>query len=145
MLIRDILANKSSNEIYAVSVKDTLSTAAGILSAKRIGAVLVRDDRQALKGILSERDIVREIGKRGVDCMEDCVADIMTKSVKSCTMKDTPQAVMKMMTEGRFRHMPVMDGDDLVGVISIGDAVAARITEIKLDNDAMMEMIAGNA
>ncbi|MEE9454096.1 MAG: CBS domain-containing protein [Paracoccaceae bacterium] len=145
MLIRDILANKPSSEIYAVSIKDTVSTAAEMLSAKRIGAVLVRDDSLALKGILSERDIVREIGKRGVDCMEDCVADIMTKSVKSCAMGDTPQAVMKMMTDGRFRHMPVMEGDDLVGVISIGDAVAARITEIKLDNDAMMEMIAGNA
>ena len=144
MFVRDILAAKPSGPIYAVSRDASVSTAAELLSGKRIGAVIVREVDGPLDGILSERDIVREIGRRGVGCMSDCVADLMTSNVKSCSSTDTTQAVMQMMTEGRFRHMPVIDEGALVGVVSIGDVVAARIKEVQFENDSMADLIAGN-
>lgn len=144
MFVRDILAAKTSGPIYAVSREASVSTAAELLSGKRIGAVIVREVDGPLDGILSERDIVREIGRRGAGCLTDNVADLMTSNVKSCASTDTTQAVMQMMTDGRFRHMPVIDDGTLVGVISIGDVVAARIKEVQFENDSMAELIAGN-
>lgn len=144
MLVRDILTTKPAGEIFAVSAKDSVSTAAEMLSLRRIGAVIVRDGDSAIDGILSERDIVREIGKRGVACMSDCVADLMTRNVKTCNSGDSTQTVMQTMTDGRFRHLPVVDDGKLTGVISIGDVVAARIKEVEFENDSMAELIAGN-
>ena len=144
MFVRDILAAKTSGPIYAVSKLASVSTAAELLSGKRIGAVIVREVDGPLDGILSERDIVREIGRRGAGCLTDNVADLMTSNVKSCASTDTTQAVMQMMTDGRFRHMPVIDSGTLVGVVSIGDVVAARIKEVQFENDSMADLIAGN-
>lgn len=144
MIVRDILAAKNIERIFSVTPDDTVSTAAEMLSEKRIGAVIVREDGNEMDGILSERDIVREIGRRGVDCMKDHVGTIMTTNVKSCSPSETTQAVMQIMTDGRFRHLPVMDDGKLVGVISIGDVVAARIKEVQFENDSMAELIAGN-
>lgn len=144
MLVRDILSTKQIGKIISVSTTDTVSKATELLSEMRIGAVIVRDSGNELDGILSERDIVREIGRRGVECMSDKVSELMTTNVKSCTSTDTTQKVMQMMTDGRFRHMPVMDDGKLVGVISIGDVVAARIKEVQFENDSMAEMLAGN-
>ena len=144
MLVRDILSTKQIGKIISVSTTDTISKATELLSEMRIGALIVRDSGNELDGILSERDIVREIGRRGVECMKDKVSDLMTTNVKSCSPTQTAQKVMQMMTDGRFRHMPVMDDGKLVGVISIGDVVAARIKEVQFENDSMAEMLAGN-
>ncbi len=143
MLVRDVLAGKPVQDIYSVSPDDTVSKAAGVLSGKRVGALIVRDG-DSMQGILSERDIVREIGARGVACMSDSVRDIMTGDVRSCTPSDTMKDLMVIMTEGRFRHMPVLENGKLVGVISIGDVVATRIKEIQIENAQMAELIAGN-
>lgn len=144
MLVRNILSTKQIGKIISVETTDSVSNAAVLLSEMRIGAVIVRDAGKELDGILSERDIVRELGRRGGDCLNDKVATLMTSNVKTCTLMQTTQEVMQMMTDGRFRHMPVMDDGKLVGIISIGDVVAARIKEMQFENDAMAEMIAGN-
>ena len=144
MHVRDILSTKQIGKILSVATSDTVSKAAELLSEMRIGAVIVRDAGNELDGILSERDIVREIGRRGVECMSDKVSVLMTTNVKSCSPTDTTQEVMQMMSDGRFRHMPVMEEGKLIGVISIGDVVAARIKEVQFENDSMAEMIAGN-
>lgn len=144
MFVHDILSTKQIGKILSVATTDKVSDAASLLSEMRIGAVIVRDAGNEMDGILSERDIVRELGRRGSDCMNDPVSELMTTNVKSCSSKDTTQAVMQMMTDGRFRHMPVMDDGKLVGVISIGDVVAARIKEVQFENDSMAELIAGN-
>ena len=144
MLVRDILSNKQIGKIISVATTDTVSGAAELLSGMRIGAVIVRDEGNEMDGILSERDIVRELGRSGSDCLTKPVSSIMTSNVKSCTPTHTTQQVMQMMTDGRFRHMPVMDDDKLVGVISIGDVVAARIKEVQFENDSMADLIAGN-
>lgn len=144
MLVRDILSTKQIGKIISVATTDKVSAAAALLSEMRIGAVIVRDAGNEMDGILSERDIVRELGRSGSGCLTDVVSSLMTSNVKSCAPTDTTQQVMQMMSDGRFRHMPVMEDGKLVGVISIGDVVAARIKEVQFENDSMAELIAGN-
>ncbi len=144
MLVRDIISTKQIRKIISVETTDNVASAAAMLSEMRIGAVIVRDSGNELDGILSERDIVRELGRRGANFLNDKVGALMTSNVKTCSPAQTCQEVMQMMTDGRFRHMPVMDDGKLVGVISIGDVVAARIKEVQFENDAMAEMLAGN-
>jgi CBS domain-containing protein len=144
MLVRDILSTKQIGKIISVATTDKVSTAAELLSEMRIGAVIVRDEGNEMDGILSERDIVRELGRSGSGCLTNSVSELMTSNVKSCSPIDTTQQVMQMMSDGRFRHMPVMDDGKLIGVISIGDVVAARIKEVQFENDSMAEMLAGN-
>jgi CBS domain-containing protein len=144
MLVRDILSSKQIGKIISVATTDKVSTAAELLSEMRIGAVIVRDAGNEMDGILSERDIVRELGRSGSGCLINKVSALMTSNVKSCSPTDTTQQVMQMMTDGRFRHMPVMDDGKLVGVISIGDVVASRIKEVQFENESMADLIAGN-
>ncbi|PCJ75495.1 MAG: histidine kinase [Rhodobacteraceae bacterium] len=144
MLVRDILSTKQIGKIISVATTDKISAAAELLSEMRIGAVIVRDAGNEIDGILSERDIVRALGRSGSGCLTDLVSALMTSNVKSCAPTDTTQQVMQMMSDGRFRHMPVMEDGKLVGVISIGDVVAARIKEVQFENDSMAEMLAGN-
>jgi CBS domain-containing protein len=104
---------------------------------------VVSDDGSTIDGILSERDIIREMGKRGTACLSEKVGDMMTGVVSCCTKSDTAQSVLEAMTEGRFRHMPILEGGKLIGVISIGDVVKARLEEIANENAAMVDMIRG--
>lgn len=143
MFVKDILAGKPAGSIYSVSSDDTVASAAQMLSAKRIGAVIVSDSADTLNGILSERDIVREIGKSGTGCLSGNVSTLMTAKVQTCGPADPTTQVLERMTEGRFRHMPVLDDGKLVGVISIGDVVAARIQEVEFENNVMVEMFTG--
>lgn len=127
--VADVL-NYKGRTIVSILPSETIETAARLLTDKRIGAVVVRDRRGKLIGILSERDIVRAVALRGADAMEYTVENLMTKSVKTCRPSDTVKDVMQTMTLRRHRHMPVCDdAGDLVGVVSIGDAVKARLDE----------------
>ena len=144
MLVRDILSTKKIGKIISVATNDKVSAAAEVLSEMRIGAVIVRDAGNEIDGILSERDIVRELGRSGSGCLTKSVSELMTSNVKSCSPTETTQKAMQMMSDGRFRHMPVMDDGKLIGVISIGDVVAARIKEVQFENDSMADLIAGN-
>jgi len=124
------LLNRKGRTIVSILPSETLETAARMLTDKRIGAVVVRDRRDKLIGILSERDIVRAVALRGADALEHKVEDLMTKAVKTCRPSDTVKDLMQMMTQRRHRHVPVCDdAGDLVGVVSIGDAVKARLDE----------------
>ncbi|MFQ5636274.1 MAG: CBS domain-containing protein [Gammaproteobacteria bacterium] len=141
MLVKQILAGKSAGKVIMIKKSDTVSTAAEILSREKIGAVIVSDDGNTVDGILSERDIVREIGRRGAACMRDSVADVMTNVVVGCHPGDKANSILEQMTDGRFRHMPVIENNKMIGVISIGDVVKARITEVESENTALTEMI----
>jgi CBS domain-containing protein len=93
---------------------------------------------------VSERDIVREIGRRGSACLNDTVDSIMTARVVTCVLGDQTDAVLQKMTDGRFRHIPVVvEGNQLVGLISIGDVVKARLSELAMEKDALEGMIKG--
>ncbi|MDG1280075.1 MAG: CBS domain-containing protein [Pseudorhodobacter sp.] len=143
MLVQQILATKSGEGVVTVAPGSSLAGAAEVLSAKRIGAIIVSEDGKHVAGILSERDIVRELGKRGVACMSDTVDAVMTAKIVGCSKSDTADQVMQKMTDGRFRHMPVMEGDEMIGLISIGDVVKARLAELSMEKDALEGMIKG--
>lgn len=143
MLVRQILGVKGGADVVTIGADASITEAVRLLSEKRIGAVLVTDDGGVPVGILSERDIVRELGRRDESCLKDKVGDMMTRNLVSCLPDDTADVVLAKMTEGRFRHMPVMQGGELAGLISIGDVVKARLSELSMEKDALEGMIKG--
>ncbi len=143
MLVQNILGEKTINKIYTISKNHTIDDAVSDLAAHRVGALVVSDDGKTIDGILSERDIIREMGKRGTACLSENVGQMMTSAVSCCSMKDSAESVLEAMTEGRFRHMPILEKGKLVGVISIGDVVKARLKEMATENSAMVDMIRG--
>lgn len=143
MLVGQILKSKPEQAVITIPPKATLTEAVTLLSQKRIGAVVVSADGKHAAGILSERDIVRELGKRGPACLSDAVDTVMTAKLVSCARADQTDAVLQKMTDGRFRHMPVIEGGVMVGLISIGDVVKARLEELHAEKDALEGMIKG--
>jgi CBS domain-containing protein len=119
-------------------------SATEVLAKHRIGAVIVSRDGAIVDGILSERDIVRALGTRGASILDLQVQDLMTAEVIGCRPEDTAISVLERMTDGRFRHMPVIEDHAMIGVISIGDVVKARITEVQSENAALTEMISNS-
>lgn len=144
MLIKQILNGKASGPIATVMPDSSIDDAANVLSSKGIGALVVSKTGTDVVGILSERDIVRELGKRGAGCMSDKVSDLMTANIVTTTSDQTAESVLAQMTEKRFRHMPVMDGAKMIGIVSIGDIVSARLAEISTEKDALQSMIMGH-
>lgn len=142
MLVKQILKSNTGG-VVTIQPDASLTDAAELLAARRIGALIVSTDGEAVLGILSERDIVRELGKRGTTCLNDKVETVMTRSIYACSLEDNTDHVLDTMTKRRFRHMPVMEGSRMVGVISIGDVVAARLTELESEKDALTGMIMG--
>ena len=143
MLVQQILASKGDQNVITVAPGTTVQQVAELLSSKRIGAVIVSADGKSAKGIVSERDIVRELGKRGAACLGDKVESLMTAKIVSCTRAEGTDAVLGRMTDGRFRHMPVIEEGQMVGLISIGDVVKARLMELAAEKDALEGMIKG--
>ncbi|TMM54344.1 CBS domain-containing protein [Sulfitobacter sabulilitoris] len=144
MLVSQILKSKSDDAVVTVPPTMLLSEAAGILSERRIGTLVISRDGQSPDGILSERDIVREIGRRGSGCLAHTVSEYMTSKLVTCSRDDRADAILQQMTDGRFRHMPVIEGGQLVGLISLGDVVKARLTELAMEKDALEGMIMGH-
>jgi CBS domain-containing protein len=124
------LLNHKGRTVISILPSETLENAARLLTEKRVGAAVVLDRRGKLVGILSERDVVRAIADHGNAALAMRVEDMMTKEVRTCLPSEPVKDLMKMMTLRRHRHVPVVDGTgDLVGVVSIGDAVKARLDE----------------
>ena len=143
MLVSQILKSKSDDGVVTLPPGTVVSRVAEVLSARRIGAVVISPDGKKLVGIVSERDIVREVGRRGGSCLNDSVDSIMTAKVIACVRGDNANDVLQKMTDGRFRHIPVVESDELVGLISIGDVVKARLSELNMEKDALEGMIKG--
>lgn len=143
MLVGQILKSKSDEGVVTLPPGTIISRVAEVLSARRIGAVVISPDGKKLAGIVSERDIVREIGRRGASCLNENVDTIMTAKVVACARGDNANDVLQKMTDGRFRHIPVVEGGELIGLISIGDVVKARLSELNMEKDALEGMIKG--
>ena len=143
MLVKQILENKAGGVVF-IAPGASIADAAELLAARRIGAVVVSSDGETAQGILSERDIVRELGNRGTGCLKDKVEAVMTRAIYGCKPEDTADQVLETMTKRRFRHMPVMQETRMIGIISIGDVVAARLAELQLEKDALTGMIMGH-
>jgi len=141
MKVLQILQRKGSAVVESVSPDVSLADVASALSEKKIGCVTILNTEDKLVGIVSERDIVRALGRLGCDCLDHAVSTVMTDEVVTCTVEDDDNSVLQKMTSGRFRHMPVMRDDALVGLISIGDVVKARIDGLKMENEELENMI----
>ncbi len=145
MNVKTILAAKASGALGGdvISVEPTadLATAARLLGAYRIGAVVIRGAGGRLAGILSERDIVRAISEHGANALVLPVGQVMTRNVATCGEDDSIASIMERMTEGKFRHMPVLSKGELIGLVSIGDVVKQRVEEIEQESEAMRDYI----
>jgi CBS domain-containing protein len=140
MTVARIIKEKGRN-VVTVAQNVTLADIATTLAEKRIGAVVVME-KDAIRGIVSERDIVRAVAKHGGEGLRMPVADWMTAKVTTCRPEDTINDVMQKMTTGRFRHLPVVENGKLAGIVSIGDVVKRRIEEVEREADQIREYIA---
>ena len=144
MNVKTILAAKSRNlggDIVSIEPTADLAAAARLLGARRIGAVVIRGAGGRLAGILSERDIVRAIAEQGAAALTSSVGQVMTRNVATCSEDDSIASIMERMTEGKFRHMPVLAKGELIGLVSIGDVVKYRVEEIEQESEAMRDYI----
>jgi CBS domain-containing protein len=139
MTVRSILDTKG-HQIVSLEPEAKLAAAVKTLAERKIGAVLVMQAGR-IEGILSERDVVRVLGERGASVLEEPVSAVMTRKVVSCKQSDTVSGIMEMMTLGKFRHLPVLDGERVVGLISIGDIVKWRVQEYEREQEALREYI----
>jgi CBS domain-containing protein len=139
MTVRAILDTKGHN-IQSVEPQAKLASAIKILGERKIGAVLVMSAGR-IEGILSERDIVRVLGERGAAVLDEPVSTVMTRKVISCKESDTVAGIMEMMTLGKFRHLPVLEDEKVVGLISIGDIVKWRVREFEHEQEALRDYI----
>ncbi|MFG1465105.1 CBS domain-containing protein [Xanthobacter sp. DSM 24535] len=140
MTVKMILQRKAS-ELVTISPEASLEEAVKSLSEHRIGAIVATGREGRLEGILSERDVVRLLGERGPDVLSETVGSVMTRAVVTCTADETVPAIMERMTRGRFRHVPVMSGDKLIGIISIGDVVKYRVEEMERESAELRDYI----
>lgn len=137
------LLEGKGDAVFSVRPNDTIHSVVNTLKEMRIGAVVVTDQNGVLQGILSERDIVRRMADTPGQTLPQSVEDLMTKDVQTCTPDDLLNDVLKTMTEGRFRHMPVLTDGKLSGVITIGDVVHFRLKELEYEALRMKQMIVG--
>lgn len=141
MIVKTIVSGKGGN-VVTIEPTATLADATKILTEKRIGALVVTGAEGRLVGIISERDIVRALANRGNAALKLPLTEVMTRKVVTCSEDETLSVIMERMTEGKFRHVPVLDGDRLIGIISIGDVVKWRLEELQHEQNALRDYIA---
>ena len=140
MFVSDILAQKGGL-VFTVTPGTSIAQLSQQLSTRRIGSVLVLDGEGSVAGIVSERDLVRALASHGAKAMELEARQVMTRDVVTCDPDDSIDRVMQTMTQGRFRHLPVVRHGELLGLVSIGDVVKARLEETKHETEALKAYI----
>jgi CBS domain-containing protein len=136
MNVSSILAAKGG-DVITIEPTATLAVAASLLTKKRIGALVIVGAGGRVAGILSERDIVHALAERGRQALDEPLSQAMTREVATCEPDDEITSLMERMTDGKFRHMPVVKGDKLAGIVSIGDIVKQRVDEMERESEAM--------
>ena len=144
MTVARILEEKGS-DVFTLSEDASVIDAVRQLGEHNVGAMVVADANQSILGILSERDVVSTIAKRGVGALSEPVSALMTRNVVTCTETMAIERLMELMTQGRFRHLPVERDGKLVGIISIGDVVKRRIAEIEQEAAEIRNYISSSA
>jgi CBS domain-containing protein len=142
MRISDLLRRKG-NLVVSIRPDQTVTELLDLLAEHGVGALIVSADGEKLDGIVSERDVVRRLQKYGPDLLQAPVSDIMTSQVRTCPPDMDLDDLMRLMTEGRFRHVPVVDEGRLIGIVSIGDVVKHRIDELQSERDQLTAYITG--
>jgi CBS domain-containing protein len=140
MTVNDILLQKGS-DVVTIEPTATVAAAVHTLAQHRIGALLVTGTDHHLVGIISERDIVRVLDRSGAAALATPVAEVMTRKVVTCGRHDTVVEIMERMTSGKFRHVPVVEHGRIAGLVSIGDVVKVRLSQLQHEHDAMREYI----
>jgi len=136
MRISQVLSGKHSTEVVTVSPDATVRDLLGMLAEHNIGALVVSSDGGTVDGIVSERDIVRHL-QRDEQILDAAVSSIMTSEVHTCQSDQSLTELMQVMTERRFRHVPVVDDGRLTGIVSIGDVVKSRMSELEFERDQL--------
>lgn len=142
MHVNDIL-NRKGSMVATISPERRLSEVVEVLREHDVGALVVSRDGDTIEGIVSERDVVRRLATAGPKLLELTVADIMTGEVRTCAPDDTLDRLMELMTEHRIRHLPCQVDGRLCGIISIGDVVKARMTELEEETRHLHDYISG--
>ena len=140
MYVEAILAGKGT-EVVTVEPEATVQEAVAVLRERGVGALVVSRDGRSIDGILSERDVVRRLAEHGGAVLGMTVGEVMTSEVTTCGLKDTIEQLMWLMTERRIRHVPVVDGGALRGIVSIGDVVKNRLGHLESENQALQDYI----
>ena len=140
MNVETILAGKG-RDVLTIAPDAVIADAVRLLGARGVGAVVVSADGKIVVGILSERDIVHGLAEHGGALLDRRVDELMTRDVKTCSGRDTDQEVLALMTERRFRHLPVVEDGVLAGIVSIGDVVKSRLDGIAGEAEAMRDYI----
>ena len=140
MTVKAILDRKGS-DVATIEPTADLASAVKLLAARRIGALVVTSSEREIAGIVSERDIIRVLAEFGAAALEQPVGQVMTRKVVTCTRADTMSSIMELMTAGKFRHLPVVEGNKLIGIISIGDVVKYRVQQIEFESAALRDYI----
>ena len=144
MRVRQILLEKPDGTAVAtIAPTATLKEVTELLCVRHIGALVVSQEGKTIAGMISERDIVRELGQRGVSALQLQVADVMTRKVITAGYEDEATVILEKMTLGRFRHIPVVEEGALVGLVSIGDVVKARLSQLDMEKRSLEGMIMG--
>ncbi|WP_152340194.1 CBS domain-containing protein [Pseudorhizobium flavum] len=142
IVVKNMLDAKG-RDVVTVSPDKSLLQVAGILHERKIGALVVTGVDGRIAGIFTERDMVRALAEKGAAILDQPVSSVMTVNVQTCREETTVNALMEMMSSGRFRHVPVEDGGRLNGIISIGDVVKSRIREVEMEAEEIKAYIAG--
>ena len=142
IVVKNMLDAKG-RDVVTVSPEKSLLQVAGILHERKIGALVVTGVDGRIAGIFTERDMVRALAEKGAVILDQPVSSVMTVNVQTCREETTVNALMEMMSSGRFRHVPVEDGGRLNGIISIGDVVKSRIREVEMEAEEIKAYIAG--
>lgn len=140
MIVKSILSAKGG-DVISIEPTATLDTAVKTLAEHKIGALLVLGPDRRVIGILSERDIVRVLAERGASVLSQPLAQVMTRKVITCSQSDSVGVLMERMTTGKFRHLPVIEDERVIGVVSIGDVVKHRLQEIEHESAALRDYI----
>jgi CBS domain-containing protein len=140
MIVKTILSAKGG-DVISIEPTATLETAVRTLTDHRIGALLVLGTDRRVVGILSERDIVRVLAERGAAVLSQPLSQVMTRKVVTCNSSETIGVIMERMTAGKFRHVPVVEQDQVIGIISIGDVVKYRLQEMEHESAALRDYI----
>ncbi len=140
-MLADQILDAKGRDVAVIAPDATVADAVAVLAEHNVGALVVSSDGTTVSGILSERDVVRRLASGGSDAMAAAVRDLMKTEVATCTGRTDSEQIMDTMTNGRFRHMPVVDDGRLVGIISIGDVVKVRIGELASEREQLVGYI----
>jgi CBS domain-containing protein len=139
------ILERKGHAVVTVSAASTISEAARLMADERVGALVVTDERGGVEGILSERDVVQRVARHGAAALGEPVGSVMAQPVTTCSPTTGTTELATTMTEGRLRHLPVVEDGRLVGIVSIGDVVKSRLDELAIHTESLERYVTGTA